>query len=84
MKACFPILIVVLFFNTFCASAQSVDDMLRIAKEERSRLNALSQEYKEDVRRQWIEHMNSPWTPVEADPPLQSPMEDYPDLPMMP
>lgn len=58
--------------------------MLRIAKEERSRLNALSQEYKEDVKRQWIEHMNRPWTPVEADPPLQRPLEDYPDLPMMP
>ena len=84
MKVAFPILISFLLFNTFCASAQSVDDMLRAAKKEHDRLLELSAGFKEEVRKQWMEYLNRPWTPVEAEPPLQRPLEDNPDLMMIP
>jgi hypothetical protein len=58
--------------------------MLRAAKKEHDRLLELSAGFKEDVRKQWMEYLNRPWTPVEAEPPLQRPLEDNPDLMMIP
>lgn len=79
------IFLMIIFFllAPFCVSAQSVDEMLEAAKNERTRLLGLSEEYRNETRRLWMEYLSRPWTPVEADEPLQRPLEDDPDMPVM-
>lgn len=73
-----------MLFSAFFASAQNVDEMLEIADKERSRLLELSEEYRNDLRRKWMEYVSSPWVDVEPDKPLQRPLEDHPDIQVMP
>ena len=76
-------MLLLVFSGAFGASAQSVDQVLEAARRERSRLRKVSEDFRNEVRKQWVEYLNRPWTPVEADKPLQRPLEDDPDMPVM-
>ena len=79
-----PLIVSLMMLHPFCASAQSVDEMLQIARKERERLHLMTEEYKDEVRRMWLDHISRPWTPVDAEAPDKRVLEDRPDVPMIP
>lgn len=78
------ILISLMMLYPIFAFSQSIDEMLQMARKERNRLYRLTEDYKNNVRQMWLDHICQPWINVEAQTPLQRPKEDYPNIPVMP
>lgn len=77
------LLLVLVLFDVFCVSAQNTDQLLEAARKERRQILEMSENFRQEVKRQWMEYLSKPWVPVEADEVLRRPLEEHPEVPMM-
>ena len=72
-----------LLLSVVSLSAQNTDQLLEAARKERRQILEMSENFRQEVKRQWMEYLSKPWVPVEADEVLRRPLEEHPEMPMM-
>lgn len=66
------------------ADAQSMKELVGYAYDEYRRLGQQAVDFYKTVGEQYYQHIRKPWVPVEADKPLARPVEEYPDMTVLP